>query len=141
MGALKHVLIPFYTCLHLLGSYKALDPKGFVEFCGLPLTENEEQTAREAHLIGVILSFHLAMAFLCFLGFFQESAHFRGIIMVCEVLFYGVRTVHAYSQGLDSAVYSKPGFAAAVAVVGVVLHSMEPGLFTKDKKDETKKSN
>lgn len=86
MGALKHALIPFFTLLHLLGFYKALDPKGFVEFCGLSLAEDETQTDREVHLIGTIMSFHLAMALVCFLGSVYESAHFRGVVIVWEVI-------------------------------------------------------
>lgn len=142
MGVLKHVLIPFYALLHLIGFYQALDPSGFVQFCGLPLEAEETQTTREIHLVGVIMSFHLAMAFLCVAGFVMESSHFRGLVMVWEVVFYGLRTINAIQLGLDfKSVTSKPGIAAGVAIIGVILHAMEPGLFTEDKnKKEAKRS-
>ena len=137
MGLLKHALIPFYAFLHLLGAYQALNPEGFVTFCGIPLEDGETQTTREVHLVGVILAAHVAMAYMCAMGFLMESAHFRGVVMVWEVIFYGIRTYNTYALGFEPSVYGKPGAAFAIAVVGAILHSMEPGLFTKDK-DKTK---
>ena len=137
MGALKHVILPLYTILHLIGFYQALDAKRFVEFCSMPLDDGDEeiQTTREIHLVGIIMSFQLAMAYLCGISCIHENSHFRGVVIVWEVIFYGLRTYNAYfTLGLPFDVYSKPGIAAIIAIIGTVLHSMEPGLFTKDKK-------
>mmetsp|Transcript_28629 Transcript_28629/g.43998 ORF Transcript_28629/g.43998 Transcript_28629/m.43998 type:complete len:138 (-) Transcript_28629:122-535(-) len=131
MGLLKHVVVPIFLCIHLMSAFNALDPPAFVDMIAYGLKEGETQPERELHLIGIIRGFNIAMAFLLIMGLFQESAHFRTLVIAGDLIIQAVATVDAYNLG--NPMWYAPGIIGLVALVGLLSRSMEPGLFTKDK--------
>jgi hypothetical protein len=49
---------------------------------------------------------------------------------------FGAASADAYALGIQG--YFVPAAMAAFALVGVVIHSMEPGIFTTDKNEKFK---
>ena len=95
-------------------------------------SDEDRQSVRQLHMLGTLRGFNIAMWMLCGMGILTESAHFRGVVTSALVALYGVVAIDAYQLGL--AAWYVPAALAAIAVVGAVVHSMEPGIFTTDKK-------
>jgi hypothetical protein len=80
--------------------------------------------------MGIVLSISATLAINCFVSIFLETAHYRGMATVLELIYFGTEAYDAYSTGFP---YEVKGSFAALALVGLLIHAMEPGLFTKDK--------
>lgn len=92
----------------------------------------DETSSRQLHMVGVIRAFHLMGAFLCGMGVFQETAHFRKEIAIGEALFFAFAAFDAMRNGIKK--WYIPGTLSLATAAGAVINSMEPGIFTKDKR-------
>jgi hypothetical protein len=131
MGILKHAVLPILAVGHAFQVFMILT-KGkekLPKFYGWPGAQ-PSMSPRELHMMGVILSASLTLLVNCVAGIFLENAHYRGMATMLELVFFSAEFYDAYSAGFPALV--KAGFAA-VALVGLVVHSQEPGIFTKDK--------
>jgi hypothetical protein len=137
MGLLKHFVLPFLAVVHAFQAYKILiDGKDSLpSFYGWP-ESSTPLTVREGHLMGIVLSISATLAVNCFASIFLETAHYRGMATLLELIYFGTETYDAYTTGFP---YEVKGSFAAVALMGLIVHAMEPGLFTKDK-SKTKSS-
>lgn len=131
MGILKHAVLPILAVGHAFQAYKILaDGKEEIpKFYGWPGAE-KTMSPRELHMMGVILSTSLTLFVNCVAGIFLENAHYRGMTTLLELIFFSSELCDAHVTGFPTKV--KAAFAA-VALVGLIVHSMEPGVFTKDK--------
>lgn len=131
MGILKHVVLPILAIGHAFQAWKILidGKEDLPKFYGWPEAE-EKMTPRELHLMGMILSISLALCVNCVAGIFLENSHYRGMATLVEFIFFAAEAYDAHSTGFPATV--KTAFAV-VSLIGLVVHSQEPGLFTKDK--------
>jgi hypothetical protein len=138
MGMLKHIVLPALAIAHAFQAYKILvDGKDALpKFYGWP-DSTIPLTAREQHMMGVILSISLALSMNCFASILLENAHYRRMATFLELIYFGSEVYDAYEMGFPYEI--KAGFAA-LALVGLVVHSMEPGILTKDKNTGKTKS-
>lgn len=135
MGLLKHVVFPLFAVLHAFSIQSCMTLDGWANMVGLEVeSDDDRQSVRQLHMLGVLRGFNIAVWMLCGMGMFTESAHFRGVVSVALVALHGVVAVDAYQLGI--AQWYVPAALTAVALAGVVVHSMEPGIFTKDKKQK-----
>lgn len=134
MGILKHVLLPGFVLVHAASAVACSDVKGWAKMIGLQdsVSEEDDNSIRQNHMLGVLRGFNLAMMTLCGLGIFKEHAHFRGQIIFAEFVIFSTAAVDAFRLGGLS--YVIPGAHAMAALGGFIINSMEPGIFTKDKK-------
>jgi hypothetical protein len=133
MGLLKHVLLPGFGLMHAASAAACSDLKGWAKLVGLQddILEEDEKSVRQNHMLGVVRGFNLAMMTLCALGVFKEHAHFRGQIILAEFVLFATAAVDAFRLGGLN--YIVPGASALAALGGFIVHSLEPGIFTKDK--------
>ena len=133
MGILKHVLLPGFGLLHAAAAVACKDLKGWASVIGLKdsVSEDDEKSIRQNHTLGIVRGFNLAMMTLCALGVFKEHAHFRGQIILAEFILFATAAVDAFRLGELN--YVVPGVTSLVALGGLFVSSMEPGIFTKDR--------
>ncbi|KAL7554804.1 hypothetical protein ACHAWF_018344 [Thalassiosira exigua] len=142
MGLLKHAVLPFFAVLNLALVFKCLvaeDIADLAEPLGRDSIDALPMTPLERHL------FHcLGGTFVVFFvnnvaAIFVENSHYRGMAVLLQVLFFVVDAYSYVKMGLDipTALFLPVG----VGLVGLAVHSMEPGLFTKDKGAEGKSKN
>jgi hypothetical protein len=134
MGFLKHFALPLFAVTHsifvsFLVTNKKQDIPSLVQWPGA----EDERTKMEMHLIGAYCGFHAAMMFACIAGMIHEHAHFRGIVTFMELMVHGIDLADALREGTP---WEALAVLTGIAVVGLVIHSMEPGIFTKDKNKE-----
>jgi hypothetical protein len=131
MGILKHIVLPILAIGHAFQAYKLLadGKEALPKFYGWP-DAAAPMSPRELHMMGVILSASLTLLANCIAGIFFENAHYRGMATTLELIFFGSELYDAHVTGFPTMV--KGGFAA-IALLGLLVHSQEPGIFTKDK--------
>lgn len=131
MGILKHAVLPILAVGHGFQAFKILTEgkAALPKYYGWPGAE-DPMSPRELHMMGVILSVSLALFANCVAGIFLESAHYRGMATLIELIFFGSELYDAHVAGFP---YVAKAAFAAVAAIGLVVHSMEPGIFTMDK--------
>lgn len=134
MGLLKHVLLPAFGLIHATSAAACSDLKSWSSIIGLKdkVSDEDETSVRQNHMLGVIRGFNVAMMALCGMGIFKESAHFRAQIILAEFALFSTVAVDAFRLG-GGLNYLVPGVQAVVALGGFIINSMEPGIFTKDK--------
>ena len=131
MGALKHAVLPILAVGHAFQAFKLLTDgkEELPKYYGWPGAE-EPMSPRELHMMGVILSASLALLVNCVAGIFLENSHYRGMAALLELVFFAAESYDAWVTGFP--IHVKLSFAT-VALTGLIIHSMEPGVFTKDK--------
>jgi len=131
MGILKHVILPLFAVIHAQSIYACRSLDSWAELVELAVESDDDRAStRQRHMVGCLRAFNAAMLLLCVAGVVTESAHYRGVMVLAELVFFSVVTADAFQNGLN---YYVPGTMAAVALVGAGIHAMEPGIFTKDK--------
>ena len=135
MGLLKHVLLPAFGLIHATSAAACSDLKSWSSIIGLKkdVSEEDEKSVRQNHMLGVIRGFNVAMMALCGMGIFKESAHFRAQIILAEFALFSTVAIDAFRLG-GGLNYVVPGVQAVIALGGFIINSMEPGIFTKDKR-------
>lgn len=135
MGLLKHVILPVLTFVHAFQAYQIYG-KGkdsISSFYGWP--DQGKLSDRELHLIGIIGSISIALMINCVIGVAMENAHYRGVATFVEVIYFSLEAIDAYETGYPVGVKLT---LALVCAVGLMVHAMEPGIFTKDKSGKDK---
>ena len=136
MGLLKHVVCPLFILVHALVVYKVLLMRDFESGpadWGWPARyegDDGKLSQWERHCFGIIAGSHLSLLVGLILGMTTEHGHFRAIITLMELVYWANGALDAYLVG------SPCEFAivlTVLAAVGLVVHSQEPGLLTKDK--------
>jgi len=131
MGLLKHVVLPILAVGHAFQAYKILTDgkEELPKFYNWPGAD-EPMTPRELHMMGIVLSISLTLFVNCVAAIALENAHYRGMATLLEFIFFGCEAYDAQRTGFPVSV--KEVFAF-VALIGLAVHSQEPGIFTKDK--------
>ena len=144
MGLLKHIILPLFALLDgvVAGINLAADHAMIAEDAGGML----EQWGRDPKSFPVTdIEIHLihangaALAVLCInnlAAIFVENAHYRGMACLLQVVFCAIDALDYIRFGMP--VPAILVVVTLVGVVGLVVHAMEPGIFTKDKTAKTK---
>lgn len=134
MGILKHVVLPILGAVHAYMAKVCLLDEGLVEQAAPafnrditkdPPTAMEKQLTRFVGGVQLVLLVNSAVAIL------RENAHYRGMAVVLEAMFYGADSYSYVKSGRKDGlpVYCLFG----LSLIGLGVHAMEPGIFTKDK--------
>ena len=98
--------------------------------------DDQSLTMWEEHMMGIIAGGHLMMLALDLWSVLQENGHVRGLMTAGEFIWWFSGGYGAWRLGFPCAF----AFAiSAVSATGLLIHSREPGLFTKDKGKEKAK--
>jgi hypothetical protein len=97
---------------------------------------DQSLTIWEEHMMGIIGGGHLMMLLLELWSIFQDHGHVRALMTTGEMVWWGLGGYDAYRLGLPCAFANT---LSVLALVGLIIHSREPGLFTKDKTNEKTK--
>lgn len=148
MGALKHVVLPLCALAHAfaIGVFTLAGKEFMADALDWP-RETAALTPIERHLLGAGFTFHVVLAVNDVAAIVAENAHYRGMATFLEFLLYAGDLVDAVyentllSEGAEKAFTLVPlAVMSAVTLIGLVVHSQEPGLFTKDKNAGAKKT-
>ena len=92
----------------------------------------------ELHLLHCLGGVCLLFAINNIVAIAVENSHYRGMAMLLHTIFFACDTLSyvALGRGQRSVV---PLVLLAMGVIGLIVHSMEPGIFTKDKDGSGKK--
>ncbi|KAL7551927.1 hypothetical protein ACHAWF_015181 [Thalassiosira exigua] len=147
MGALKHVVLPLCVLSHAvaIGIFTVSGKEFMAEALDWPRA-TAALTPIERHLLGAGFTFHVVLVVNDVAAILVENAHYRGMATFLEFLLYAGDLVDAVyenallSEGAEKAFTLVPlAVMSAVTLLGLVVHSQEPGLFTKDKNVGAKK--
>jgi len=138
MGLLKHAILPFFLVLHVYVAYlilirpngkrEAIDLFGWPPKPGKKL-QDQSFTIWEEHALAMLGGVQVMLGIGCLLGILQEKSHFRGILIVLELVYLVVGTYDAHQRNFPT---SLPVVFIGLAVLGLVVHALEPGIFTQD---------
>ncbi len=145
MGALKHIVLPLCTFAHLfaIGVF-LLEGKEFMATMLDWPRDTMALTPIERHLLGAGFTFHVVLAVNDIVAITTENAHYRGMATVLEFLLYLFDLADAMYEnsllGDGKKLFTLVPLASMsiVTAVGLIIHSMEPGVLTKDKNAKKK---
>uniref|UniRef100_A0A7S0AGL7 Uncharacterized protein n=1 Tax=Minutocellus polymorphus TaxID=265543 RepID=A0A7S0AGL7_9STRA len=139
MGALKHVVLPLCTIAHLfaIGVFLVNGKEYMADLLEWP-RKTIELTPIERHLLGAGFTFHVVLTINNIAAIIVENAHYRAMATFLELVLYSLDLADAmYENKLlsgDKLFTLVPlTTMTVVAILGLVIHSQEPGFFTKDK--------
>lgn len=138
MGLLKHAILPAFVFLDLAFTYKFLiaeDISLLAESWGRDFTKLPP-TDIELHLLHVVGGACLLLVINNIAAILIENSHYRGMAVLLHTICFGV-DMYSYMKLGRNAV--APLVLVAIGVVGLGVHSMEPGIFTNDKDGGGKK--
>eukprot|EP00565_Helicotheca_tamesis_P009038 CAMPEP_0185726872 /NCGR_PEP_ID=MMETSP1171-20130828/2722_1 /TAXON_ID=374046 /ORGANISM="Helicotheca tamensis, Strain CCMP826" /LENGTH=139 /DNA_ID=CAMNT_0028395313 /DNA_START=15 /DNA_END=434 /DNA_ORIENTATION=- len=135
MGVLKHVVLPAFGLIHIASIITFRDLKSWGEMVGKvdDMTEKDNESIRQNHMLGAFRGFNAAMLTLCGFGIFANECHSdtRQAIAMAETVLFGMVSIDAYRLG-SGLNYFVPGVQSLLALGGAIISYMEPGIFTKD---------
>ena len=141
MGALRHAVLPLCVLAHLAAiAVFALHGKDAVaETLEWPRA-TVALTPIERHLLGAGIVVHAALAVNDVAAIWVEDAHYRGMATFLEfILNAGYLADAVYENGLLEGTGGREftliplAAMSALTLLGLAVHSQEPGVFTKDK--------
>ena len=146
MGALKHIVLHLCTVAHLFAIVVFIvQGKEYMA----DMLEWPRNTVRltpiERHLLGAGFAFHVVLTMNNIAAIMVENAHYRAMATFLELVLYSLDLADAMYEntflGYGVALFTLVPLATMTVVtgLGLVVHSQEPGLFTKDK-NKTKKT-
>ena len=134
MGILKHFVLPAFGLVHVASVVACKDLKTWGGMIGKDddISEADNNSIRQNHMLGALRGFNVAMLTLCGFGVFAKSCHSdtRQAIAMAETAFFTVVTVDAFRLGGLN--YFIPAAQSLLALGGTIVSFMEPGIFTKD---------
>ncbi|KAL3902437.1 MAG: hypothetical protein SGILL_010824 [Bacillariaceae sp.] len=143
MGILKHAILPLYSVALLVLGYVWLIKEDTSEFMvnwagGSDNRDFDKTpvTQLELHLVHAVGGTAIALGINCVMAIFKENSHYRGMAVTLVMIFFGA-DLYSYArlgQPIPGILYGILGLGA----VGLAIHAMEPGIFTKDKNSKTK---
>ena len=137
MGLLKHVVLPFNSLLNAGLAYKLLIAEYYADTQADFGNSPETMTLMEHHLWHVLGGIALCNSINSLAAICVENSHYRMMVCALQTLFFCVDGWSYVKLGVD--VPATLYVILGVNVAGLVVHSFEPGLFTKDKNDDGKK--
>mmetsp|Transcript_29018 Transcript_29018/g.65035 ORF Transcript_29018/g.65035 Transcript_29018/m.65035 type:complete len:148 (+) Transcript_29018:60-503(+) len=141
MGALRHAVLPLCVLAHLaaIAVFAIHGKEAMADTLEWPRA-TAALTPIERHLLGAGLVFHVLLAVNDVAAIWVENAHYRGMATLLEFILYAGDLADAvYENGLlegsGGREFTLIPLAAMTALTlsGLVVHSHEPGVFTKDK--------
>lgn len=151
MGALKHAVLPMCIFGHLvaIGIFTVFGKEYMADVLDWPRM-TPELTPIERHLLGAGFTFHAVLAANDAAAIMVENAHYRAMATFLEFLLYAGDLVDAMYENMllpdeggeeGGKIFTLVPLAimSAVTLIGLLVHSREPGLFTKDKNTEKKR--
>jgi hypothetical protein len=145
MGILKRIVLPAFGIVHAASFYACKDLKTWGLLIGLDFNDDndnddkvtdadvaDKKFIRQAHMLGCLRGFNLAMLGLCGYGIFAKSAtsDYRQAIAMAEHVLFSVATLDAIKVGPLN--YYIPAAHSLLALTGFIVSYLEPGIFTKD---------
>jgi exosortase/archaeosortase len=141
MGLLKHFVLPVFLVFHAYMAFSVIGGS-FVDIAAIntnPKSSAQSLSLLDRHLIAIIGTFHIAFAINNAVGIIMENAHYRGLVCLLELVVSALTTYDTIVLGnhgtsLTISTQSSVLLACtALSSIGLLVHSMEPGVFTKDK--------
>jgi hypothetical protein len=131
MGLLKHAILPLFVVFHSISVYLVFSgQKELLPSLAQWPNADTPLSPLESHLIGATGSASLALGINCLVGIFYENSHFRGMAALLELVYFASDWYDAYLTGFPTETLMAMSIIAAVSLL---VHIMEPGIFTKDK--------
>lgn len=104
-------------------------------------------TPIERHLLGAGFTFHVVLTINNIAAIMVENAHYRAMATFLELVLYSLDLADAMYENTflardeEAKLFTLVPLAmmTGVTVLGLVVHSQEPGLFTKDKNEKKTK--
>ena len=96
-------------------------------------------TPIERHLLGAGFTFHVVLAINDIAAIMVENAHYRAMATFLELVLYSLDLADAMYEntflGDGAKLFTLVPLATmtVITILGLMVHSQEPGLFTKDK--------
>ena len=142
MGLLKHAILPAFALLDLLFLHQFLikqDYTGLAQIFDRDL-ESFPMTDFEVHLLHCIGGVCVLLAINNIVAIVMENSHYRGMAVLLHTIFFACDAGSYVALGrLGGSEIGTPLVIMLMGVIGLVVHSMEPGIFTKDKNGGGKK--
>lgn len=146
MGALKHIVLPLCTIAHLfsISVFLFQGKEAMATLLDWPRM-TVSLTPIERHLLGAGLAFHIVLSVNNIAAIIVENSHYRAMATFLELILYSLDLADAMyentllTEGMNLFTLVPLATMTGVALVGLVLHSQEPGLFTEDKNVKKKK--
>ena len=135
MGILKHFVLPTFCTFHgVVVTIGLTQGKlALAKALGFPLGETGGLSPLEGHFLGSYLGLSTALIFNDLAAILTENSHYRLMATAVEVIGFA-------TDATDAAFFAGPGFGyvplcflSVLGLVGMAVHSREPGIFTKDK--------
>lgn len=139
MGILKHGILPLFSTFHVFIVKLCLIDEGLVEMAAPTFqrdTEKDPPTPIEQHLTRALGGMHLAFLVNNACAILCENAHYRFMATIMEAIYFAVDSYSYVKTGRKD---GRPVYAMlGLSLLGLGVHMMEPGVFTKDKKTQMK---
>ena len=143
MGILKHAVLPLYSALLLFMGYGWLVNEDTadltVAWAGGADNRDFDKTPvtqLEVHLVHVVGGVAISLGLNCVMAIIKENSHYRGMAVALVMMVFGIDLTSYVRLGkpIPGPLFGILGLGA----VGLAVHAMEPGIFTKDKNAKTK---
>ena len=139
MGILKHFILPLFAILNLKIAYDCLVPED-VDGIMPAFEPTRDLTVSplgmfERHIVHILGGSGLCFFVNIVAAIVIENLHYRGMVLILHTLFFAVDGFSYVKLGLPvpPVVYIIVGSG----LIGLTIHSQEPGIFTKDKKSKS----
>ncbi|KAL9187396.1 hypothetical protein ACHAXT_001499 [Thalassiosira profunda] len=130
MGLLKHVVLPLFVVLDLFSAYLWLVAEDLSDARQV-WGRDTPTTDLELHFCHVIGGMALALGINNIAAIVVENAHYRGMAVFLHTLIFSVDGLSYVWLGRD--IHPALYVIVPLGLVGLAVHAMEPGIFTKDK--------
>ncbi|KAG5180161.1 hypothetical protein JKP88DRAFT_70546 [Tribonema minus] len=133
MGLLK-VVLPVVGLLHLYAAFLAFtEPAKVLDL--LSISHEVSLSASTVYLVHVLSGAFASLGVLSVLSYIMGSVS-RFKVGVANLIFHALPAVdaHFFTKGATTALQTPLVACAGVLTVSLVLHLLEPGLFTQDKR-------
>jgi hypothetical protein len=131
MGLLKHIILPLFVVFHSVTVYLVFSgQKELIPLLAQWPNADAPLSPLELHLLGALGGANLALVFNCLVGIFYENSHYRGMVALVELIVFASDWYDAYLTGFPTEALM---VLTTLAAAGLLVHIMEPGIFTKDK--------
>lgn len=131
MGLLKHFILPLFVVFHSVTVYLVFSgQKELLPTIAQWPNADAPLSPLESHLLGALGGANLALELNCLVGIFYENSHYRGMVASVELIFFAGDWYDAHLTGFPTETLM---IMTILAAAGLLIHVMEPGIFTKDK--------
>lgn len=140
MGVLKHAVLPLCAFAHVfaIAVFVFKGKEYMADLLEWP-RDTETLTPIERHLLGAGFTFHIVLLSNNIVAIAVENAHYRAMATFLELILYSIDLADAIyensllAEGRQLFTLAPLASMTVVTLIGLVVHSKEPGIFTKDK--------